>query len=75
MIMKKKRDIWKETHWDRWSFGRKVLHVIAVIASLLISLCMVLVTIYVVLLIFGIEGFISHARDKILLDIMHMIFG
>ena len=24
MIMKKKRDIWKETHWDRWGFWRKV---------------------------------------------------
>jgi len=73
--MKKKRDIWKETHWDRWSFSRKVLHVLAVIASVIISIAMILGTIYIVLVMFGIHGFILHIRDKILLDIMHMIFG
>jgi len=70
-----KRDIWKETHWDTWSFGRKVLHIVSVILSLLTILIMIAVTAYVVLIIFGLHGFLLHVRDTILLDIMHTIFG
>ncbi len=73
--MKKKRDIWKETNWDTWSISRKFLHVIAVIASLLTCLSMFAVSVYVVLVVFGIEGFLLKLRDSILLDIMHYLFG
>ena len=70
-----KRDIWKETHWDTWTLAHKVRHVIAVILSLLTVLAMILTTAYMVLVMFGLHGFILHIRDTILLDIMHSIFG
>ena len=70
-----KRDIWKETYWDKWGPFRKFLHVLAVIASLIVCLAIVCGAIYVVLFVFGIHGFLLHVRDTILLDIMHSIFG
>ena len=73
--MTKKRDIWKETHWDKWSVGRKALHVLAVIASLSTVCVMFLVVAYMILVMFGLHGFLLHVRDTILLDIMHSIFG
>lgn len=73
--MKKKRDIWKETHWDKWTLSRKVLHVLAVIGALAISICMWLAAVYIVLVVFGIQGFLLKLRDTVLLEIMHYIFG
>jgi hypothetical protein len=72
--MKKKKK-WKETHWDTWTFWKKIRHVLAVIISIIAVIGMWLVAAYVVLIIFGVWGFILKARDMILLDIMHTIFG
>jgi hypothetical protein len=66
---------WKQKNWDRWGIWKKIRHIIAVISSLTSVLIMFLLTIYIVLFIFGIPGFIMHMRDTILLEIMHSIFG
>jgi uncharacterized membrane protein len=71
----KKGSAWRRGHWDKWGFWRKVGHVIAVICAILISLGMFIGFLYVLLIYFGIYGFLLHVRDKILLDIMHTIFG
>ena len=71
----KKQDKWKENNWDKWTFWRKVLHVIAVTASLLIVISVLLGSAYVLLIGFGIYGFLLHIRDAILLGIGHLIFG
>lgn len=74
MTKYKRGSAWKRTHWDRWGFWRKVLHVLAVIASLITCLAMVLVTGYVVLVIFGVYSFLEMLRDKILLGFAHWLF-
>lgn len=72
--MKKKND-WKKNNWDKWTFWKKVRHSLAVVSSLIIVIGMWLVGAYVVLIMFGLYGFILKVRDTILLDIMHSIFG
>ena len=72
--MKKKND-WKKDNWDTWTFWKKVRHVLAVIVSIIVVIGMWLVGAYVVLVMFGVYGFILKVRDTILLDIMHSIFG
>lgn len=71
----KKGSAWKRTHWDRWTLGRKIWHVIAVILSLITCAAMTLGTAYVVLVIFGVYGFLLKVRDDILLEFAHWIFG
>jgi len=66
---------WIKNNWDKWTFWKKVRHVIAVIASLITVIVMFLGTAYVVLIIFGLYGFIMKIRDIILLEIGRMIFG
>ena len=68
-------EAWKRKYWNKWSFGRKVLHVLAVIGSLLTVATMFLLTAYVVLVVFGLYGFLLHIRDTILLEFAHWLFG
>lgn len=70
----KKGSAWKRTHWDRWTLGRRVLHVLAVIASLITCAAMFLGTVYVVLIVFGVYGFLLKFRDTVLLGFAHWIF-
>jgi hypothetical protein len=69
-----KGSAWRRGHWDKWGFRRKVLHVLAVIGSLITIVAMFLIAAYIVLFVFGVYGFLLHIRDTILLDIAHMIF-
>ena len=70
-----KKDTWKDTHWDTWSLWRKALHILSVIGYLGATLIMLAGISYVVLVMFGVYGFIVDARNFILLDIIHAIFG
>jgi len=70
-----KKSAWRKRNWDRWTFWKKVRHVLAVIGSLLSVIAMFLVTAYIVLVIFGLAGFIMKVRDFLLLELMHTIFG
>ena len=72
--MKKKND-WKKDNWDTWTFWKKVRHSLAVVVSIIVVIGMWLVGAYVVLVMFGVYGFILKVRDAILLGIMHSIFG
>jgi len=79
IAIKEEGDKWSgysinRANWDKWTFWRKLTHVLAVIASLISVIIMFLIAAYVVLFIFGLHGFILHIRDTILLDIMHSIF-
>lgn len=70
----RKGSAWKRTHWDRWTPGRKILHVIAVILSMITCAAMFLAAVYVVLVIFGVQGFLLKLRDAFLLDLVHWLF-
>lgn len=69
------KSAWRKTHWGKWTFWRKVRHVLAVIGSLLSVAVMFLFAVYSILMMFGLWGFILHVRDAILLGIMHGLFG
>ena len=70
----KKGSAWKRVNWDTWTFWRKVRHVLAVIASLIIVTAMWLSAAYVVLVYFGVLGFLMEVRDTILLAFGHWLF-
>lgn len=70
-----KGSAWKRGHWDKWGFWRKVLHIIQVIIGVIMIITMFLATAYIVLVIFGLYGFLLYIRDTILLGLMHLIFG
>jgi len=70
----KKGSAWKRTHWDKWTFGRKVLHILAVIGSLITIAVMWIGMAYVVLIVFGIYGFLIQIRDTILLGFAKWLF-
>jgi len=70
----KKGSAWKRTDWDRWTLGRKVMHVIAVITSLITCAAMFVGTAYVVLIVFGVYGYLLHIRDTVLLGFAHWLF-
>ena len=70
-----KKSAWRKRNWDQWTFWKKVRHVLAVIGSLLTVIVMFLMTAYIVLVIFGLAGFIMKVRDFLLLELMHTIFG
>jgi len=74
MATYKKGSAWARKNWDRWSFGRKCLHVVWVIICLAITISMVLGFAYLVLIYFGVLGFLLQVRDEILLAIGHWIF-
>ena len=75
MTKYKRGSAWKRTHWDKWSFGRKCLHVLAVIAALIVSAIMFIGTTWFVLFVFGVAGFLETVRDKILLQFVHWLIG
>lgn len=66
---------WKEVNWDKWTLGHKIWHVIGVIVSLFACSLMLGAFAYLVLIYFGLLGFLTHIRDTILLNLMHSIFG
>lgn len=70
-----RKGAWKKYHWDKWTFWKKVRHILAIISSIVAVIVMWGIVAYVVLIIFGIWGFILKVRDTILLEIMHSIFG
>lgn len=70
-----KKSAWRKRNWDQWTFWKKVRHILAVIGSLLTVIAMFLVTAYIVLVIFGLAGFLMKIRDFFLLELMHTIFG
>ncbi len=71
----KKGSAWKRTHWDRWTIGRKIRHIIAVILALITIIAMWAGAAYVALVYFGVYGFLLKVRDGILLEFAHWIFG
>ena len=71
---KKPKKPWKETHWDTWTFWKKVRHVLAVITSIIAVIGMWLVAAYVLLIYFGVYGFLLKLRDTILLEFAHWLF-
>ena len=77
MVLKRypKGSAWKRANWDKWSTGRKIRHVIAVISAAAIVIIMWAAFLYVVFIMFGIQGFLLKFRDFILLEIMHWLFG
>jgi len=70
----KKGSAWKRTHWDRWTFWRKVGHVLAVAASLITVTAMWGGAAYAALIYFGVLGFLMEARDAVLLALAHWLF-
>jgi len=70
-----RKDKWKKNNWDKWTFWKKARHVLAVIASVIAVVAMWLVFAYVLLIWFGVYGFILKFRDKVLLEFAHVIFG
>jgi uncharacterized membrane protein len=66
---------WKRANWDKWSFWKKVRHVIAVICSVCAVILMWSLFVYLILILFSVEGFLIQFRDEILLQIMREIFG
>ena len=70
-----RKGAWKKYNWDTWTLWKKVRHVLAVIAAVTSSILMFLIAAYVVLIIFGIKGFISQFIESVLLGIAHFMFG
>lgn len=66
---------WRKANWDKWTIGKKIRHVIAVIASLITVIAMFLGMAYLLLIYFGVLGFLLKLRDTILLNIAKSIFG
>ena len=71
----KKGSAWKRVNWDRWTLGRKIRHIIAVILALITAIAMWVGAAYVALVYFGVYGFLLKVRDDILLEFAHWIFG
>jgi hypothetical protein len=70
-----KNSAWKRSNWDKWTIPRKLLHIVQVFLGLITIIAIFLTTTYIVLMVFGVYGFLIHIRDTILLGIMHSIFG
>jgi len=66
---------WKQANWDKWTFWKKVRHVLAVIASLISVVIMFLVTCWVVLIIFGVQGFIMKFKETLIMEIVNLLKG
>ncbi len=74
MAKYKKGSAWKRTHWDRWTFGRKVLHCLAVIASLILVSIMCIGTAYLFLVVFEFKELFNTIIDGLLLGFAHLLF-
>lgn len=65
--------------FEKWYAGlpwwRKILHWLAVMGAFLVIVAMFAVAGYVVLVVFGLYGFMLKVRDFLLLELMHWIFG
>lgn len=70
-----KGSAWKRANWDKWTFWKKVRHIIAVVFSFICVIVMFALFIYGTLVIFGVAGFIEKIRDTILLEFAHWLFG
>lgn len=66
---------WKKANWDKWTLGKKIRHVIAIIASLISVLIMFLITVYIVLFIFGVAGLIEKIKETFLRELVRLIFN
>lgn len=60
-----KKSNWKKTHWDIWSLRRKIKHVIAVIAALIVITLMWCGVLFVVYYVFIVEGFFMQTKEAI----------
>jgi len=65
---------WKKNYWDKLTKWGKIWHVIKVILSLIAVTVMFGVFVYFVLFVMGLGHLVEVLRDKILLDIMHILF-
>ena len=66
---------WRKDYWLKLSPWGKIWHIMKVILTVLIVGGMFLLTTWFVLAVLGLGHLVFELRDKILLDIMHMIFG
>lgn len=64
---------WKELNWDTWNIYKRIRHIISVILSIGIVILMWLLAAYIILITFGIYGYIIKLRDVIILGIIHFI--
>lgn len=71
----KKGSAWKRGNWNKWTFWKKVRHIIAVILALVCSVLMALLTGAVVLYVFTMEGALMALKDVIIKEINHWLFG
>jgi len=71
----KKDPSWKKNNWDKWTFWKKVRHIIAVILALICSGLMALVAGAIVLYVFTMEGALMALKDAIIKEISHWLFG
>jgi hypothetical protein len=65
---------WKERNWDKWTIGKKIRHVFAVIGSLIGSAIICLTALYVVLIVFGIAGLIEKIKETLIREIVNFLF-
>lgn len=70
----KKGSAWKRGHWDKWTLGRKIWHVIAVIFAYIILIGMVGGFAIGFLYLFAFRGFVMQMRDGVLLEFAHWLF-
>ena len=70
----KKGSAWKRGHWDKWTLGRKIWHVIAVIFAYIIFIGMWVGFAIVVLYLFAFKGYLMTMRDGVLLELAHWLF-
>ena len=70
----KKGSAWKRGHWDKWTLGRKIWHVIAVIFAYIIFIGMWGGAAIGVLYLFAFKGFVMQMRDGVLLEFAHWLF-
>jgi hypothetical protein len=66
----KKDPSWKKNNWDKWTFWKKVRHIIAVILALFTSVLMALIAGAVLLYVFTMEGALITLRDTIIKEIV-----
>jgi len=70
----KKGSAWKRGHWDKWTLGRKIWHVIAVLFAYIILIVMWGGFVIGVFYLFAVQGFFMKIRDSFLLELAHWLF-
>lgn len=66
--------VWKRNNWDKWTFWGKAWHVVCVILCGVVVLTMCAGAAYLVLIYFGVLGFVMEVRDTVLLALAHWLF-